>query len=152
MMLRRSFPSATLAAAALISGTTFLWPTAAQAQAVISVQIGPPPVQRVETVPPPRQGYVWAPGHYEWVYDHYIWRRGHWVAARNGYAYIAPMWVADGPRWVYQPERWERRAPPPPRMDRRGPYPGYYGHGDPRYDNPNHRHGRGPYDGPPPRH
>lgn len=92
-------------------------PTAAQAQAYFSVQIGPPPPPRPEVMPMARPGYVWAPGHYEWRHGHYIWRRGYWVAARPGYAYVAPMWVAEGPRWVYRPERWERQpghAGPPP--------------------------------------
>ncbi|MFV0679252.1 YXWGXW repeat-containing protein [Ottowia sp.] len=112
-MIRTKFSAAVLAGAALLGGSTaFLWPAAAQAQVAISVQIGPPPARRAEHVPPPRQGYVWAAGHYEWLHGQYIWRRGHWMKARAGYAYIEPAWVADGPRWVYQPERWERRTPP----------------------------------------
>jgi len=121
-------------------------PTAAQAQAYISVQVGtPPPPPRVEMVPVSRPGYVWAPGHYQWLHGNYIWRRGHWVAARPGYAYVGPTWVSQGGGWVYQPERWDARpmrAQPPRQWDDRGRAP----HARPgwRRDNdrdgvPNHR-------------
>ena len=53
-------------AASLLSvGTAVMVPTTAQAQPAIVIQTPPPP-PRVERVPPPRRGYVWAPGHYEW--------------------------------------------------------------------------------------
>ncbi len=111
-----------LFAAALLTGATGLaLPTAAQAQAFVSVQIGPPPPPRFEVVPATRPGYVWAPGHYEWLHGNYVWRRGYWTTARPGYAYVAPTWVADGPRWVYHPGRWDRhpgQAGPRPWGDR----------------------------------
>ena len=39
-------------------------PTIASAGVAIDIDIAPPPV-RVETVPPPRVGFVWAPGYWE---------------------------------------------------------------------------------------
>ena len=68
-------------AAALLSVGAFTVPTAAQAQPVINVQFGPPPPPRVERVPPPRRGYVWAPGHWEWRRGGHVWVRGVWVRA-----------------------------------------------------------------------
>jgi WXXGXW repeat (2 copies) len=34
------------------------------------VREAPPP--RNEVMPPPRHGYVWAPGHWEWRGHHYV--------------------------------------------------------------------------------
>ena len=39
-------------------------PTIASAGVAIDIDVAPPPV-RIETVPPPRVGYVWAPGYWE---------------------------------------------------------------------------------------
>jgi YXWGXW repeat-containing protein len=48
-----------LAAAALAA------PGAAQARTDVSISIGPPaPIY--EPVPPPRVGYIWAPGYWDW--------------------------------------------------------------------------------------
>ena len=41
------------------------------------------PVAIVEN-PPPREGYIWSPGHGEWDGRHHVWRKGHWV--RDDYA------------------------------------------------------------------
>ncbi|MBK6866846.1 MAG: YXWGXW repeat-containing protein [Burkholderiales bacterium] len=100
-----------LAATVAIGGLASLaLPTAVQAQAYISVQIGtPPPPPRYEVVPAARPGWVWAPGHYEWVHNNHIWRRGHWVQARPGHVYVPAAWRAQGQRWVYQPPRWDAR-------------------------------------------
>ncbi|WP_431274307.1 YXWGXW repeat-containing protein [Variovorax ureilyticus] len=93
-------------ASLLTVGAAMVAPTAAQAQAVISVQVGPPPV-RHEPVPPPRPGYVWAPGHYEWNGHRYVWYRGDWMRGRPGYAYRAPEWREHNGRWDYQSGRWD---------------------------------------------
>ena len=51
------------AASLLSMGAAMTIPTTAEAQPVV-IQVAPPP-PRFERVPPPRRGYVWAPGHYE---------------------------------------------------------------------------------------
>ena len=51
-MIRTPLKAAVLAAAALAGTAAMILPTAAQAQAVISVQIGPPPPPRMEGPPP----------------------------------------------------------------------------------------------------
>ena len=104
--------AALLALAALLGGATAVaLPAAAQAQAVVSVQIGPP-APRTEVIPPPRSGHVWVPGYYVWQRRAYVWRPGYWVANRPGYVYVAPGWEQRGSRWVYRPARWDRRPGP----------------------------------------
>jgi hypothetical protein len=51
-----------------------------------------PPAPIYEAVPAPREGYIWAPGHYAWDNGRYIWRGGEWVASRPGYAWQAAHW------------------------------------------------------------
>ncbi len=79
-----------------------------QVQPLVNVQYAPPPPPRFERVPPPRQGYVWAPGHYEWRGNRYVWMRGTWVQARPGYVYRAPQWRERDGRWEYRRGDWER--------------------------------------------
>ncbi|MDM0078302.1 YXWGXW repeat-containing protein [Variovorax sp. J2P1-59] len=95
-----------MGAASLLSLGAVMAPTVAQAQAVVSVRVAPPPA-RYERVPPPRPGYVWAPGHYEWNHGRYVWNRGNWMRAREGYAYRAPQWQERGGHWEYQAGRWD---------------------------------------------
>ena len=39
-----------------------------------------PPAPRYEVVPPPRHGYVWAPGHWAPRGGGYVWIEGRWRA------------------------------------------------------------------------
>jgi len=43
----------------------------------------PPPPLRVEVVPPPRPGHVWAPGRWAWENDRHRWIEGRWQAHQN---------------------------------------------------------------------
>lgn len=95
-----------IGAASLLSAGALTVPTAAQAQPVV-IQVAPP-APRFERVPPPRRGYVWAPGHYEWRGGRHAWVGGVWVRERPGYAYRAPQWRQDGGRWQYSAGRWDR--------------------------------------------
>jgi len=108
-----------IGAASLLSVGAVAVPTAAQAQPVITIQ-GPPPPPRSERVPPPRRGYVWAPGHYEWRGGRHVWVRGMYVRARPGYAYRPPEWRENNGRWEYNRGRWDRDGDGVPnRHDRR---------------------------------
>ena len=81
---------------------------AAQAQysAIVSVA---PPAPRHEIMPGPREGWVWAPGHYEWRHGEYAWVDGHWMRERVGYEYREPRWVQRGNgEWVMVGGNWER--------------------------------------------
>lgn len=105
--------------AALLPLAAVTIPTAAQAQVAVYVQ-GPPPPPRYERVPPPRRGYVWAPGHYEYRGNRHVWIRGDYLRARPGYAYRAPEWRDRGGRWEYNRGRWDRDGDGVPnRYDRR---------------------------------
>jgi hypothetical protein len=81
---------------------------AAQAQ-VATITIAPP-APRYEVVPAPREGWVWAPGHYQWHHGEYMWTTGHWMRAREGYEFREPRWVQRGNgEWVMVGNSWERR-------------------------------------------
>lgn len=79
----------------------------AQYTAIVSVA---PPAPRHEVVPAAREGWLWAPGHYEWRGNEYVWAEGHWMRDRAGYEYREPRWVqrADG-SWILVGNNWERR-------------------------------------------
>jgi hypothetical protein len=102
----------TLLAAVVATGSIMtLAPLAAQAQTTTTttvVRIAPPsPVN--ESMPSPREGFVWAPGHHEWRNGQYVWVQGHWLPERRGYAYVAPRWVQRGNgEWHMVGNNWER--------------------------------------------
>ena len=77
------------------------------AAAAVYVQIAPP-AMRVEAVPAPRHGYVWAPGYWNWRGNHHVWAKGTWVRERPGYAYHSPTWVERDGRWSMERARWAR--------------------------------------------
>lgn len=83
----------------------------ANAAPQIGLYIGTePPPPRVERVPPPRRGYVWAPGYWRWNGNRHVWARGHWERERRGYHYVDPRWETRGPGNSYEFHRggWER--------------------------------------------
>ena len=80
----------------------------AQAQVNLGVVIGvAPPVAIVEPPPPPRVGFVWAPGFWRWDGHRHDWQAGHWEAEREGEDYIAPEWVEAPGGWRFVPEHWK---------------------------------------------
>ena len=82
---------------------------AAQAQYTAIVSVAPP-APRHEVVPAPREGWVWAPGHYEYRGNEYRWVEGSWMRDRSGYEYREPRWVQRGDgSWVLVGNNWERR-------------------------------------------
>jgi len=97
----------TAGAAVVLSLGALSVPGVAQAGVAISIDVAPPP-PRVEVVPPPRVGYVWAPGHWEWVGGRHAWVGGVWLPARRGYVYHGPEWRQRQGHWVYYEGRWGR--------------------------------------------
>ena len=96
-----------LTLAALIALAAAAAPLPSMAYSNVSVVIGTaPPAPMYERLPPPRHGYVWAPGHWEWNGYRHTWAPGFWVAERPGYAYQAPTWYARDGGWVMEPARW----------------------------------------------
>ena len=72
-----------------------------------SINVGPPaPVY--ESVPPPRAGYVWAPGYWGWNGHRHAWHRGYWVHERRGYVWAPNHWEHRGDRWYMRGGHWER--------------------------------------------
>jgi hypothetical protein len=85
-------------------------PLQASAQVNVTLSIGtaPPPL-RYEAVPPPRSGYVWAPGYWDWNGHTHVWADGHWERARVGYAYVRPEWREDHGQWRLYKGGWKHR-------------------------------------------
>jgi hypothetical protein len=82
-------------------------PTSARAGVVVDVDVAPPE-PRVIVAPPPRVGFVWAPGYWFWNGHAHVWHDGYWVHERAGYHWVADRWVARGPHYHYQRGHWER--------------------------------------------
>jgi hypothetical protein len=86
-------------------------PAFARVNLHFDVEVAPPP-PRVEVVPAPRPGYVWAPGYWAWEGGRHVWRAGHLVVVRSGYYWVPERWVEyrgpRGPHWHFEPGHWER--------------------------------------------
>ncbi|MDQ6917433.1 MAG: YXWGXW repeat-containing protein [Pseudomonadota bacterium] len=74
---------------------------------VYVVEVAPPP-PRVEVVPAPRVGYVWAPGYWGWRGHRHVWVNGNWVRERRGYHWEPHHWVERNGRWHFEEGRWHR--------------------------------------------
>lgn len=108
--ITRSF--ALLAGLGLALGTAAYAPAAkAGSHVTVGVRLGvPPPPVRVVHAPPPRHGYVWAPGYWRWEprVHHHVWVEGYWVRARPGYRYRPARWVHEGHEWRFHHAYWSR--------------------------------------------
>ncbi len=82
-------------------------PSIASAGVFVDIDVAPPPV-RVETVPPPRVGYVWAPGYWDYRDHGHVWVAGRWIGERRGFHWVPEHWDQRGPRWHFSPGHWER--------------------------------------------
>ncbi len=94
-----------LAAVALSAAMVSLPGTA---RTFVEIQVAPP-APRVEVVPAPRVGYVWAPGYWRWNGRRHVWINGRWVGERRGFHWEPDGWV-QGPngRWHMRQGRWAR--------------------------------------------
>ena len=94
---------------AIVAATLMGLGAAAHAQYTAIVSVAPP-APRHEVVPAAREGWVWAPGHYEFRGNEYVWVEGHWLRERVGYEYREPRWVqrANG-EWIMVGGNWEER-------------------------------------------
>ena len=120
-----------LALAALIAVAAAAAPLPSMAYSNVSLFINTaPPAPLYERVPPPRHGYVWAPGHWEWSGHRHTWAPGYWVVERPGYVYRAPAWYQGNGGWYMQPAAW---TPYGPDRDRDG-VPDRYERGGRRWD------------------
>ncbi len=93
--------------ALVLAAGAALAPATSEARVFVDIGVAPP-AARVEVIPGPRRGYLWAPGYYYWNGRAHVWRGGYWLRERRGYHWVAPAWTPNGPRWHYAPGRWER--------------------------------------------
>jgi len=82
-------------------------PMAVSAATGIYLNIGPPEA-RYEAVPPPRRGYLWAPGYWDTKRGKHSWAAGHWERERTGYHFTQPNWSQHDSRWELQRGRWDK--------------------------------------------
>lgn len=80
---------------------------AAQARTYVDIDVAPPP-PRVEVVPAPRAGYVWAPGYWDYNGHKHVWAKGHWVREHHGHHWVEDRWVQNGDRWHRERGHWDR--------------------------------------------
>jgi hypothetical protein len=100
---------ALLAAFGVASAGAMSYAPTAAAGVDVSVGIGvAPPAPRYEVVPPPRAGYVWAPGYWRWDGGRHVWMGGTWVRARPGYVYHQPHWEHARDGWRMHNGYWGR--------------------------------------------
>jgi hypothetical protein len=72
----------------------------------VDIGVAPPP-DRVEHVPPPRHGYVWAPGYWRWDHGHHVWVHGRYMRERPGHHWVNHRWVHEGDRWHLEAGHWD---------------------------------------------
>jgi hypothetical protein len=97
----------TLALAIALSGIGVVIPELASAGTEI-VTDAPPPPDRAEHAPPPRDGYVWSAGHWEWNGRSYVWISGSWIPERRAAHWVVARWEQVGTQWHYVAGHWER--------------------------------------------
>ena len=105
----RSQTAMLLAGASLLAASS-----AALSQVGVRIEIGvPPPVAIIETVPPPRSGYVYAPGYWAWNGDRHIWVRGRTITERPGYTWVPDRWESTGGRYRFVQGYWATESSNP---------------------------------------
>jgi hypothetical protein len=90
-----------------LAATASIAPVVSSAAVNIDIDVAPP-APRVEVVPEPRHGYVWAPGYWEWRGHEHVWVAGHFIRERHGYHWVPDAWVGNGPHYHYARGHWER--------------------------------------------
>jgi hypothetical protein len=81
-------------------------PIVSEAKTII-VEVAPPPA-RVEVVPGPRHGYVWAPGYWRWNGRKHVWVSGSWARERHCYHYNPYRWEERNGKWHFEEGGWRR--------------------------------------------
>ena len=100
--------TAALSTSAMIA-PSIVAPANAQAVMNLGVSIGmPPPAPVYEVVPPPRVGYVWAPGYWRWEHERHVWMPGRWVEERRGYHWVPDRWDREHENWRHHEGHWDR--------------------------------------------
>jgi hypothetical protein len=102
---RRAVLAATLALS--LGALAGLHAPAATAGVAFDIDVAPP-APRVMLVPPPRPGFVWAPGYWNWTGRAHAWHEGYWVPERHGYHWAPDRWVSRGRHYHFRRGHWER--------------------------------------------
>ena len=107
-MTRYQRPLPFIAMLALVLGAMAgMHTTTAQAAIGIDIDVAPP-APRVIVAPPPRVGFVWAPGYWRWDGGRHVWHEGYWVRERKGYHWVPDNWESRGGHYHYNRGHWER--------------------------------------------
>ena len=110
--LKTRSSAARFALVAALACASIALPLGAVAQVSLDIVIHtPPPPVRVEVVPAPRPGFVWAPGYWTWDGHHHIWSAGHWEAERPDHHFVPAQWVDTPGGWRFIPAHWEHAEP-----------------------------------------
>ena len=90
-------------------GSCAMLPFSASAQVNININLGeaPPPL-RFESVPAPRDGFIWAPGYWNWDGSRHVWSGGHWERVRRGEDYVRPEWRQENGKWRLVQGGWKQ--------------------------------------------
>jgi hypothetical protein len=67
-----------------------------------------PPAPRVVEAPPPRAGFVWAPGYWRWDGGRHVWVDGHWMRERRGSHWQPEHWDERHGHYRFVPGHWVR--------------------------------------------
>jgi hypothetical protein len=97
--------AATMVAIVAAAAAGAVSPAFARDAVSFSVSVGPPP-PRVEYVPAPRAGYVWAPGYWNWNGGRHVWVNGHYLRSHGNQRWVADSWDHRGGRWYHQRGHW----------------------------------------------
>jgi len=95
----------TLMLASAVAAAVTASPAIARDSVALSINVGPPP-PRVEYIPPPRHGYVWAPGYWRWNGHRHVWVKGRYMHGRGHAQWVPDQWDRRGDRWYYQRGHW----------------------------------------------
>ena len=91
-----------------LAGSAVVAPMLAMAGVGIGVDIDlAPPAQRVEVVPAPRPGYVWAPGYWEYRDHAHVWVPGRWELRPRAHArWVSGHWRHTRHGWYWVEGHW----------------------------------------------
>jgi hypothetical protein len=97
-----------LARVVLVASLVSWYALPAYAGVGIDIQVAPPTAPLVVEAPPPRAGFVWAPGFWRWEGHRHVWVGGHWLRERRGYRWAPDRWTEHGGHYHYDRGHWER--------------------------------------------
>ena len=67
----------------------------------------PTPVENGPSTPPPSDGAVWIPGHWEYREGRYVWQAGYWAYPNGVMMWHPPQYLYTGSGYLYVPGYWD---------------------------------------------